>query len=470
MKKLDLKYRPKTLEEVIGQESTVKILKKNIEDNEIADAYLFYGAHGSGKTTFSRILAMAILCKEKIKPCGKCKSCLGILNKENLNYREEDGGSKGGIEQIREIINESKYKALDGADKKIVVFDEAHGISKAGQNALLKELEEGGGSIYIFCTTEPEKVLPTVTSRCIPFEINKVPLNLIKERLIYICEKENIEYNEKALELLIKARKGHIRDCLKELDKLSSLGPVTLDAIEDFLHADIQNSYFELIYDLKNNPTIALQKLDKLLSRLTPLDIYNGLITASIDVYRNSLNLSTDLTIIDDKILRELWAIYKEEILEISNYLITRKNNRINRTTLICDLLTLIEKAKHNFATQIKVVEKVSYKENTETIQKINVTSNSPIIEDTDVSLFDDNIKSESAVNIQIDSDLKYLDNFKSPLYKQGTSKEFYNPQLRKEKKIRKNQIELKGSKGRFDELTPTEFTREILGGLHLNE
>lgn len=476
MRRLDLKYRPRTFAEVIGQDTTVEILRKNMINGDIADSYLLYGAHGSGKTTLSRILAMSILCKNKINgdPCGECPSCEGILNKENFNYREEDGGSKGGIDQIREIIEESKYKAIDGALKKIVVFDEAHGISKAGQNALLKELEEGEGTIYIFCTTEPEKVLPTVVSRCLAFEINKVPLNQIKERLINVCQKEEIEYEEAALELLIKSRKGHIRDCLKELDKLASLGAVTIDQIEDYLQTDIQNNYFEILYDIKKNPDKAIQKVDYLLSKLSAADIYNGIITAALDVYRKNLGLETDLVIIDDQIIRELWSLYHESILKIANYLVEKKYMRVDRMILICDLFAIIEKIQNDFAEKIKVVHTSlpPQKENNiltnQEIEKENIVN----LSGGTVSLFDNQETKEIENLTNQESDLKFLDSFKTPLLKQGTSPNFYNPELKK--KIRKTKIKTdnksKGLKNKFDELSPAEFTREVLGGLILED
>lgn len=483
MRRLDLKYRPQNFNDVIGQETTVEILRKNMANNDIADAYLLYGAHGSGKTTLSRILAMSILCKAKQidgNPCGVCVSCQGILNKENLNYREEDGGSKGGIDQIREIIEESKYKALDGALKKIVVFDEAHGISKAGQNALLKELEEGEGTIYIFCTTEPEKVLPTVTSRCLPFEIYKVPLDQILTRLITICKAENIAYEEKALSLLIKSRKGHIRDCLKELDKLSSLGAISVETIEDYLQADVQTVYFEILYDLKKHSDRVLFKVDRLLSKLNAADIYNGLVTAALDVYRKNLGLETDLILIDDQIVRELWSLYQISILEVANFLVEKKYQRVDRTILICDLFSLSEKIRINFAQREVVVEKIQKFSESQissnsflpSIEKENDIKNVRISLSENVSLFDkpEDVNISSIVNQE--ADLKYLDGFKDPFYKQGTSKTFYNPELKAEnkKEIKRKGSKIKTSRSKFDELTPAEFTQEVLGGLNLNE
>lgn len=462
MKRLDLKYRPKNFEEVIGQEFVCTVLKKNIASNNIADGYIFSGSHGSGKTTLSRIFASAVLCpdrKEDGNPCGNCDSCLSILEQKNLNYREEDGGSRGKIDQIREILEESKYKALDGATKKIVVFDEAHGISKAGQNALLKELEEGGNTIYIFCTTEPEKLLPTIQSRCQTNTIRKASKEDIIKRLTYVCGQEEIKFDPEALEIIISASKYHIRDCLKELDKLSCLGDVTLDLVHDYLDFDLQQTFFEILYDLEENLGKAIEKAENLLTRLNAAEVYDGLANASLDAFRNNLGQDLILLVPNKTIVTDVWNKYGENVLKISEFLLKRRLVTIDNILLFNDLFVLSEKAKSKFAEKVKVIqETVETRVGDNTVVDPTKVQAS-VANDPSISLFDNENKGML-------SELKYMDSSKSELQRKGTAKKYYHPDLRKQSVAEPVKKKVKVLRSKFEILTPKEFTQEILGGI----
>jgi DNA polymerase-3 subunit gamma/tau len=221
------KYRPKNFSEIIGQEHIVKTLSNAISMGVISHAYLFYGPRGTGKTTVARLLAKAINCrnrKEKeFEPCNRCISCQEINEGRAIDLIEIDAASNRGIEEIRNLkegINivptKSKYK--------VYILDEAHQLTKEASNALLKTLEEPPGhAIFVLCTTEYQKVLPTIASRCQQFEFKKLTIPQITKKLEEICKKEGARAEKEALELIAKTADGALRDAESLLDEVFSL-------------------------------------------------------------------------------------------------------------------------------------------------------------------------------------------------------------------------------------------------------
>ncbi len=231
---LPLKYRPMTFEDVVGQEHVVKTLRHAIEANRVANAYLFIGPRGIGKTSMSRIFAKALNCLEPkgLEPCGQCVNCQEIAAGHSLDVTELDAASHNGVEDVRPIIETVQYKPTH-AKYKIFIIDECHMLSKSAWNALLKTLEEPPAwARFIFATTEGDKVLPTIISRCQRFDLRRIQTHDIVARLKYICTKEGIQAEDDALLAIARGAEGGMRDALSSLDQLISFhqGHVTEEA------------------------------------------------------------------------------------------------------------------------------------------------------------------------------------------------------------------------------------------------
>ena len=232
---LPLKYRPMTFSDVVGQEHVVRTLRHAFEAGRVANAYLFIGPRGIGKTTTSRIFAKALNCQHpecrggqepaptcSVEPCGECQNCLEIAAGRSLDVTELDAASHNKVEDVKPIIDAVQFKPTS-SKYKIFIVDECHMLSNAAWNALLKTLEEPPPYVrFIFATTEGDKVLPTIISRCQRFDLRRIQTHDIVSRLKYICEKENVEAEEDALLAIARGAEGGMRDALSSLDQLIS--------------------------------------------------------------------------------------------------------------------------------------------------------------------------------------------------------------------------------------------------------
>ena len=221
---LPLKYRPMTFDDVVGQEHVVRTLRHAIEANRIANAYLFIGPRGIGKTTLSRIFAKALNCTSPkgVEPCGECDNCREIAAGRSIDVTELDAASHNKVEDVKPIIDAVQFKPTS-SKYKIFIIDECHMLSNAAWNALLKTLEEPPPYVrFIFATTEGDKVLATIISRCQRFDLRRIQTNDIVARLKYICEKEKIDAEEDALLAIARGAEGGMRDALSSLDQLIS--------------------------------------------------------------------------------------------------------------------------------------------------------------------------------------------------------------------------------------------------------
>lgn len=214
------KYRPTNFDEVVGQTHIIQTLKNAIVQNRIAHAYLFCGPRGTGKTSIAKIFAKTLNCtNSQDAPCGVCENCKMAANGSHPDIIEIDAASNNGVDEVRNLIDKVKYAPMQGKYK-IYIIDEVHMMTSGAFNALLKTIEEPPAHvIFIFATTEPNKVLPTIISRCQRFDFNKVSMHDIKYRLSVVCKSEGIEIDENGLTLIAQLADGGMRDALSILDQ-----------------------------------------------------------------------------------------------------------------------------------------------------------------------------------------------------------------------------------------------------------
>ncbi len=223
-KSLYRRWRPEKFEHVVGQEKAIRILKNSVIRDNIANAYLFAGPRGTGKTSVARIMAKAINCENRSggEPCNDCSSCRKIETEQALDVIEIDGASNRGINEIRELREEVNYMPAE-AKYKVYIIDEVHMLTNEAFNALLKTLEEPPERVlFVFATTEPQKIPETIVSRCQVFEFRELPPELIQNRVEKVAAEEGVEIKRRALRLIAKKGRGSMRDALVVLEQMIS--------------------------------------------------------------------------------------------------------------------------------------------------------------------------------------------------------------------------------------------------------
>lgn len=246
-------YRPKNFGEVIGQKHIIKTLKNAVAENKTSHAYIFSGLRGIGKTTIARILARAVNCENPIdgEPCNQCKNCLAILNDETTDIVELDAASNNGVDEMREILEKVNFLP-SVLRKKVYIIDEAHMLSTAAFNALLKTLEEPPLHVmFILATTEPHKIPQTILSRCQRFDFKQLSVEEISKEINLICEKENIKIENDAVVAIAESAEGGMRDALSILDQASVYSNDTI-TVEDVDCVTGRISNYKLIDLVKN--------------------------------------------------------------------------------------------------------------------------------------------------------------------------------------------------------------------------
>lgn len=292
MESLYRKYRPLTFDSVVGQQHIVSTLEHAITEGRLSHAYLFCGPRGTGKTTMARILAKALLCRNAeaaraegasgCMPDGTCEECELIAEGNHPDVYELDAASRTGVDNVREeIINSVNFAPVRGKYK-IYIIDEVHMLTTAAFNALLKTLEEPPAHvIFVLCTTDPQKILETILSRCQRFDFHRIGNEDIEHRLSYVCEQEGFDYDDEALAIVARHAKGGMRDALSTLEQLSVFG-------NGAVHADDARSLLGEVSD---------QILGEFAAAIASRDVAElyGLIRAQVEEGNDLLELTRDL-------------------------------------------------------------------------------------------------------------------------------------------------------------------------------
>ena len=391
------KYRPKTFDDVVGQNVIVQILKNSIKNNKLSHAYLFAGPRGTGKTSIAKILAKTINCENlnNLKPCDNCVNCTQFNNNQLTDVIEIDAASNNGVDEIRELKNKISLAPNTGKYK-VYIIDEVHMLTVGAFNALLKTLEEPPKHIiFVLATTELQKIPSTIISRCQCFDFKRIPSNLIFEHLKDVAEKEKISIDDNSLKEIAYLSEGGMRDALSILDQVSSFSDkkIIINDVHEVSGTLPKEEIKTILESLFNNDLSAVfMKLDKYINRgknLSKLLEEIVLFLKNILLYQTAFDYfkETDsnyslynLNISQAELIKAI-----EHFNNTLNVMRQSSNSRIIFETSLIKLINVNLKIKEGLEVQKNLndsKENVSVSERSEIEKKVNFeTANSKIKE-----------------------------------------------------------------------------------------
>lgn len=304
-----LKYRPTTMSELLGQEIPKRIIRGALDKTEFPVALLVSGSFGGGKTSLSRIIGRLLTCPNlttEKEACGQCWNCgLDLAEGESPNYREQDAASAGHVDDVEQLMEEARITPMN-APRRVLVIDEAHSLSQQAQNKLLKFLEEGiGKTCVLLVTTNPEKLLSTIKSRCIKINVSPVDTKIVFDFLQNIVINEGVSFEDEALQLIIDETRGHIRNTLNLAYQISLYGSITLAAVKQHLNLDFEEKAINLLICVGESWEATVQKSEELSQEVAPEEIWlmarRILGQAFLGVSQPSYKVSSTVRQISDK-------------------------------------------------------------------------------------------------------------------------------------------------------------------------
>ena len=432
-KALYRKYRPTTFEEVSGQSHIVTILKNALKTNKIGHAYLFAGPRGTGKTTMAKLFAKALNCNEGVgHQCNECQNCLAINNSSHPDVIEIDAASNNGVDEVRDLIDKVHYSTILGRYK-VYIIDEVHMMTPGAFNALLKTLEEPPEHvIFILATTEPHKILPTILSRCQRFDFSKLSNEEIKNRLIYVLEKENVKCEDEALDIIISLCDGGMRDALSILDQVLAFSNDNLKAkdVLDIFSIESKQEKLNLLDDVANNDTASVLKRIK------------NYVAKGTDIKRLTSDI---LDILKDALIYN--KTKNEALLEVLNEDEAHNlNNNFSYDSLIFNIDTILEAIKnYKLVNNINPIFEIAF-------LKLKSDSNNKIN------------NQENKTNIKITTSEQTKPYIKTKKIEEKENKEEIKEEI-KEQKEEKNKIETvkEEALSLFDNIDESKISKEVM-------
>jgi DNA polymerase III subunit gamma/tau len=327
---------------------------------------MFSGLPGIGKTTIGRIFAKAVLCDntQEGEPCGECESCRLFEKDQHFGYTELDSASVGGKDEMVKLRNEANN--LGVSKKKIILLDECHDISKAGQDALLDQVEKCPEHlIYIFCTTDPDKMKKSLRDRCMQFQFSKISPDMIAGRLKLICEKEKFTYDDEALSIIAARADGHVRVAINMVEETLYLGSITKKNI-DLISRDYDEEIFTILSNLGLDLSKVIEAYQQIASTISVSDFYNNLLSMACDAAK-SLYGYDSFSPKRKELITRLKDIHGYSLIEFLNYFISR-DKYVDKVGVQSDLIVLHYKfTTQNFIpkpSSIPIIQNTAQKQN----------------------------------------------------------------------------------------------------------
>ncbi|MGL4997765.1 MAG: DNA polymerase III subunit gamma/tau [Cetobacterium sp.] len=369
------KYRPKGFDEIAGEQEIVKTLKNSLKSNRLAHAYLFTGPRGVGKTSIARLMAKGLNCLTNgitDTPCNICENCIEISKGNFLDLIEIDAASNRGIDEIRQLKEKINYSPTKGR-KKVYIIDEVHMLTKEAFNALLKTLEEPPEHVlFILATTEPDKILPTIISRCQRYDFKSVNYKDMREKLLYIVNSEGYSVDEASLVAIYESSGGSMRDSISILERLminTENKNITIEKTEDVLGITpirIVDNFIEIIE--KSNYSGGIELLEDIWKNSIDIELFfKDLAKRSKDrILKGDLNIEKGLSIID--IVYDILSKFRyEEDKRLVGYVILNRLTE-KKEIIVEKIIEKVQESVYNSEEkksleieEVETVSKISY-------------------------------------------------------------------------------------------------------------